>query len=153
MWANLSEETESSDIVVELNKLHQRIEEMKNRRVEVEDSLSTHDVHLYSVSYILVGAGVVAVGALWCRRWQRMRARSARISPDIELQPTVRSGVVSSAWVADRQPSVQAISESARHDMGHRRPNSDHIYGEINKCAVKDQSCSPMPRKHFELRP
>lgn len=126
-FENYKDETDSGEMKYALQQLHKRIEDMKNNQVEAGDIISSHDIHQYAVSYILVGALALGAGAL-LYRWLRLRARRAHITSDMELQPT-RS-------VSD--VNVNSVSVSARQ-------NIERQSGELNNSMV-NRACPSVPR-------
>lgn len=132
-FENFINTTDTSEIKYALQTLHKRIEHMKTSQVEVEETLSYHDIHQYAVSYILVGALALAAGVLLYRR-KRLRAHRARITSDMELQPTTS--------VRDVQVNNSA---SARQNIIERQCSATHIYGELNQVMV-NRACPRIPR-------
>ncbi|KAJ8736337.1 hypothetical protein PYW08_006993 [Mythimna loreyi] len=116
--------TDSGEMKDALETLHKRIVDLNKSRVEVGDTLSSHDIHQYAVCYVVVVALALAAGALLCR-WLRRRARRAHITSGMELQPTTSVSDVNtnSASVSARQNMVERQPSVTRRIMNRECPH------------------------------
>lgn len=125
--------SESKDLQNALQKLHVRIEDLENSPPVLETSLTSHDIHQYVITYIIVIVIVLATGVLLWRR-RRLSANRAIISDGIELQQYSECENVNSAKAGfSARPSVVDP------------PHSDvNIYAKMS-----NKACSPIPKKNL----
>ena len=116
----------SSFVNDSLNDLDLKLKQLRKDSESV-DVISYHDIHQYTICYLLVVAAIAAVAVFAWRRWRRHR--TVPISPGIPLHN--RSASVS-----------ESVSESAR-----KQSKADRQPCVCDRAIFKNQATSPIINK------
>lgn len=112
--------------------IKEQIEEMKAEKA-LYSEISSHDIHQYSVIYVLVLGAVLTVIVFLCRWFYRRRQRSADLESDSEMQPPkvpARRGFATS--VVGTTPHTRDANHQSREETVELR-NFNSIFSSIKR--------------------
>jgi hypothetical protein len=124
-----------TDNKFEIDQIKSQIQQMKSETA-LNDDISYHDVHQYSIIYILLVAAVIATGAMIWRRLRRRCSGSADLRSQLEDQQP--SSVVTHA----PQIRPRVLDRSSRHEL----PTELKVLSSIRK-TTQNKATSPVLHK------